>query len=236
MSYKTGDVVSTSQHGDLVIADTRPIRKGRVAGRVEYTLAPLKKGQLSGRAYAIRAIGTKHFGPPKGRYSADQIQAAIESVTEAKLNMMERKGEAAERGRDTIEQRAISPGDIVRVKYKDVGERDEVVAAVSLKTGKVGIERRKGGTRWLPTSAIVGNRSPDKRCPIKPESAVAFSMLLDRGWHQLHVGRSDVTVRSCVIAFSREDARKGSDYDGASAVVYHDKELDLYWRETGSLD
>ncbi len=247
MGFKIGDVVSAGTRGDLVVAEARQIKKGRHAGKMEYSLAPLEADRW-GNAYGLRAVGESQLKPATKKWTAAQIQAAVDKYHGTKGDIAERKQAVAEAGREaigdidmatTVRARAaagtnIAPGMIVTVRYKDVGNRDEVVAEVNPKTGKIGIQKRNGKTRWLESRHIVAVKCQEKALP-HSISDRTIAKLLERGWAQMRFGREFISA-SCVVAFSREDATRGQDYECASHVVYHDPNLNLYWRSTGSFD
>jgi hypothetical protein len=123
---------------------------------------------------------------------------------------------------------------IVTIRYSDVGPRDEECVAVNEATGKVGIKKRDGSTRWVSARLVAGAKYRERPLPYKV-SDKAFTKLLESGWAQMRFGREFIE-RSCVVAFAPADAKLGNSYDGASQVVYHDPALDIFWRETGSFD
>lgn len=248
MGFKVGDVVTAGTRGDLVVAEARLIQKGKNAGKMEYNLAPLEADRW-GSTYGLRATGDALLKPATKKWPPEAIEAAMGKFTGTKAGIQASKEAAAEAGREAIgdidaattaRARAaaganIAPGMVVTVRYKEVGDRDEVVAAVNPRTGKIGILKRNGETRWLAARHVVDAKCQELPCPFRVSDG-AMAKLLERGWAQMHFKRSDVIARSCVLAFTREDATKGRDYECASHVVYRDPGLDLYWRETGSLD
>lgn len=249
MAYKVGDVVNTDQRGDLVIAEMRRVQKGKNAGKMEYKLAPLEESDRWGtKSYGISGVGCERlFKPATKQWTAEQITAAAERYHNIKIDISEAKAAKAEAGRQaigdidmatTVRARAaaglnIAPGMIVTVKYKE-GARDEVVAEVNPRTGKIGIQKRDGTTRWLESRHVTAPRCQEKALPF-PISDRTMIKLLEVGWAQMKFGREFIE-RSCVVAFSREGAKKGQDYECASHVVYRDPKLNIYWRETGSFD
>ena len=101
-ALKVGDVVCIMNKGkrvDCAISGARRIQKGKRAGQIEYTLAPMEK---MGKAYACRVIGTTYLGLPKGTYTQEQINQATGKMEDTRQEIAEKKAERAERGRAAI--------------------------------------------------------------------------------------------------------------------------------------
>ncbi|MGW8177305.1 MAG: hypothetical protein ACWGQW_00690 [bacterium] len=238
MSYKVNDVVGT-YHGDVAIAAMRYISRGRWAGRTEYTVASLKPGGFKGNAYAMRVTGSDMFTKPRGTYTEEQIQAAVAHVHESKNKVDEQKRSRAAAGRDALggwSADKVKPGDEVLIQYRGGSRRWEKVDKVNPSTGKVAIDAPsyKRGIRWLPANIIKDVRNSQKALPFKLTEAMTAAMA-DKGWHQVRFG-SEFIEQSYVVASTANDARHGINYECASQQVYHDADLDVYWRSTGSFD
>jgi hypothetical protein len=139
-NFKRGDVVGVNhpqQRGlDCVIQNIRHIQRGRRAGMVEYTLAPI--GKANGKAYAFKTVGTSHLKKPHRKHTQAEIKAALGEAETTRANIEQRKYERASRGCDALLDNNIQPGDEVLVKYTDT-QRWEVVGKLNYNTGKVAI-------------------------------------------------------------------------------------------------
>jgi hypothetical protein len=155
MKYEINQVVGVkSRQGvvDCVIAEARYIRKGRSAGEVEYRLAPLQK---IGKAYAVNCVGEHFFTTPKAKWSEEQVKAALGTEQTVRQEVVEKKAERVERGREALGDvywksrdwdgkyscANVAVGDQVLIGYTNGKRRWETVAEVNYRTGKVGIER-----------------------------------------------------------------------------------------------
>lgn len=158
-ALKVGDAVSIMSKGkriDCVIQSARYIRRGKYAGKREYTLAPIER---TGKTYAWTVKGEALLGVPKGTYTQEQFNEALGQMEGTQQEVQERKQARAERGRAAIGDldyngsqfwrnapsgTKISIGDEVLVNYRD-GSKWERVAKVNFQSGKVGIERNLRG-------------------------------------------------------------------------------------------
>lgn len=237
-NWHIGDIASLPKHGDVVIADIRAVTRGRQAGKAEYWLASLAPEGFPGRVYAVRAR-IEALNPAKGLYTADEIQAAIERFTETKMGVMDQKAETKERCRTAIDLHNIRAGMIVDIRYR-TGIRPEHCEGVNVRSGTVGIKvHGRSKPRWIPARFVAGAHTMPRPlgAPVSAHiNASALDALLTDGWAHLRIRRDGHIASSYVVAFDPVSAERGTNYDGASAIVYHDTKLNLYWRATGSLD
>jgi hypothetical protein len=152
----------------------------------------------------------------------------------------------------------IGVGDEVLVRYRDVGPRWEQVAFVNFQNGKVAIAMRrfspssdktisllaymlglrKTGVReyrYIHPDQISDVRSPEKPLPFALSGEMRERIEAFYGWRQFTAG-VEFIERSYVVATTKDGAKHGANYDCASAIIYRDPVLNLYWRETGSFD
>jgi hypothetical protein len=246
----------TAYGADYAVAKCRHIRKGRAAGLLEVTLAPLT--ELRGNAYAtiIRVRSGSRFqdwGDPKRAYTPEQAAAAVAKLFETEEESRKAKEARAESGRKVmgdIDYKAASrnpwaeygcdnihPGDTVTIRYRGGQKRDEKVVKLNIATGKIAIAAHsyKMGYRWLHASQVVAVKVPEQALPCKVSEA-SQTAIDDHGWVQIRLG-SEFIERSYVVAKAAADARaKGADYDGASSTVHRDPATGYFWRSTGCFD
>jgi hypothetical protein len=269
-ALKIGDTVSIMAKGkrvDCAISNVRYIRRGKNAGKREYTLAPFQK---RGKTYAWTVRGEALLGQPKGTYTQEQINEAIGAEQGTRQDIQDRKDKRAERGREAIGDldhngscwwrnavsgTKISIGDEILVNYRD-GSKWETVAKVNFKTGKVGIEkhrnddlemlmdmaaairgknRRSSNIRWIHPDHILKVKQPERKLPCSI-SDNALETLCDKGWAQMRFSNGEFIVNSYVVAFEKDNARKGSTYETVDSTIYFDPDLKVYWRNTGCFD
>jgi len=257
-TYKTGQLVGFKGrrgHVDCAIASIRRIQKGRRAGLLEYTLAPMIK---TNKTYAHVVIGESLFCEPKQKWSEKEIKQAIAGMKGTDQEVHDRRQKKKQRGRDAIGDvdvkrsnnywgvsgTKIGVGDEVLVNYTNTGPKWESVASINYESGKVGIRRRglrgltaisgKRNVRWIHPDAILNVRQQTKKIPFTITDRMLEEMT-DVGWAQITFG-SEFIERSYVIGFTKELALKGNTYDTPDHNIYQDPVLGLFWRDTGCFD
>lgn len=249
---------------DCVVAHARRISRGRNAGEIEYTLAPL--GTAAGQSF-LTVRGTRFLSPCSKRYSAAQIKAALAGQVQVADQRATAQQQRADRGRQqigqlmftghTVDGSKIAVGDRVLVRGHRCPNWIGTVGKLNFKTGKIGLVRshanasaandldliaqllgkpaRRQQYRWIHPDCVIRVVHPEAPVPFKLRASDRKALAAD-GYVQRTFGQ-DVVERSYVVAASPTEARlEGRNYDGASSTVHHDPALDLYWRSTGSFD
>jgi len=257
--YLRGEVIKDPRvaGATYAVAYGRRIRRGRAAGLLEVTLAPIdSKIGKSGNAYAtvIRVRQGQRFQDweaPIKPITVDKVNAALAKLSETKEGIDKAKEERAEKGRKVMGEvdftsvrryqeygcENIKPGDVVTVKYRDCGPRKETVVKLNTATGKVAIKapQYKSGYRWIHATSITAVSAPERALPVTL-SRIHKAEIEANGWWQARIG-SEFIERSYVIAKTPEDARnKGTTYDTPSNTVYRDPATGYFWRDTGCFD
>lgn len=232
--------------GPAVIVSKRRITRGRHAGKFEYQLAPLTEGQW-GKSYGAHVTGERFFKRATREFTAEHAQKCRDGHWETVKDIEKHKEERAEAGReamgdDKYDYRTgktvtdkMAPGDTVRIGWRN-GARDETLVEINPATGKIAIRapHNKSRKRWIPATLVLEVKCPRQKLPCSISDANR-AILDAEGWVQVRFG-SEFIESSYVIAKTREDARKGSTYEGGSAVVNEDPDTGLFWRSTGSFD
>lgn len=143
--------------GHAVVTKKRYVERGRRAGSVEYTLAPVVVDQWGKGTFAARVVGERFFTEPTESVAADVASDRIKGVFTTTAKIQEVKRERAEEGRVVLEAglESLVEGAQVRVKFRN-GTRIEVFVRANWKTGKVAIQQswNKTGVRWIPASMV----------------------------------------------------------------------------------
>lgn len=142
--------------GEYTIAERRRITRGRRAGMYELKLAPLQpKSKLMATKCFVNLGEKSKFLEPLAASAEDQRKAVVTMREKVRKND-EVKEARAERGRSAQENLQLEPGCRVLVRYRDF-PREETVAKVNWKTGKVAIEcsANRSGVRWFSPEAII---------------------------------------------------------------------------------
>jgi hypothetical protein len=275
---KVAQICAGRFRGHVVVTRARYVSKGRRAGLMEYELASLEPDGFGRKAFAVtvwEGKGHTMLSAPTKQFAAKVVEAAMGGVHTKHEEIAERKQERADAGREVLGKAdwnsrtrsgiqatdKIAVGDVVQVQYSNrYGTTDEVVAAINLATGKVGIERsagqhdpfsttlssllggRRGRThrevRWLPATMIKGIKTPVKAlpCALSDERKAEIQ---SKGWFHLRFSNGEFITSSYLVATSREKARemvKGRMYDSPDERCYHDEALGVYWIATGCFD
>lgn len=158
ISPKIGDVVTVARRGvDAVVTNTRRITRGRSAGQIEYTCAPIVFGD---KPYYLTCRAS-HLTECRKGYTPAELAAARGEQQALETQRTESKLARAQKGQETLNQVGdLRPGDEVLIDFSD-GKRWKVVGDVNLKTGKIGIERANTAEiRDANARAKRGERDP----------------------------------------------------------------------------
>jgi hypothetical protein len=144
--------------GHAVVTKKRYVERGRRAGSIEYTLAPVVVDQWGKSIFAARVVGERFFTEPTESVDADVARDRIRGVFTTTAKIQETKRERAEEGRVALESTGLErlvEGDQVRVKFRNATTIETFVCA-NWKTGKIAIRQawNKSGVRWIPASLV----------------------------------------------------------------------------------
>ena len=256
---KKGDRIEV---GDRVEAQTRKgVREMTVTevkpGRKWYTVSlsdpALGEGYWTYKVpspYYYDARGITYLGKARKK----KLQKDIEKVQGVKSQREQSKRERSNENYDVLRKLNVEVGDVVLYEYRN-GTRNETVAKINYKTGKIGIpkkgydpglalllQKRIRDVRWLNATGIkkIVTKAADtyegeKSYPYGRLDSKYITKMQKDGWTQITYGREFIEY-SAVIGRSPRDARNGKNYDGADKKVYFDPKLGVFWRKTGTFD
>lgn len=230
--FKDRDIVEfDGRRGHIigVVASSRYINRGRHRGQMKLRVAVLGESEVY---YEIPSGLVKKS---ERTYTDAQIDKALGKQAEIQQQRRTNEHKRASANTEALDGLSVQAGDTILVKGKTKDWKAHVLR-VNWANGRVCIRanHNKTGERWLDARHVKRVINEDRPAPVKITSLV-LDDLAENGWAQVRYGREFIE-QSYVVAFTRELARKGSDYDAASQTVYYDPEWKVYWRSTGSFD
>jgi hypothetical protein len=172
MTFSTRDVVSILSgrfRGDYAIRSCRYINRGRAAGKIAYSLAPMvpRPGSIG-----VNVFGSDLLTKCSVNYSPAEVDAALQTYdvkVDSRNTAIEKRTEDRQ---EITEDMQVRRGDSLIIR-SDQGNWPAEVSSVNFSTGKIGIRApyARRSIRWISPKAVV--RVIRRGAQVWPVSATA---------------------------------------------------------------